>query len=152
MMSSHSFGVTGSLPRMYLLTASILFLASRSTGRWMASFQSRASFSPLPLPFWPPPSGAVVAGTGCPCAERVRPRTIAKKRKLRKARERRKGDIVRVLDRAGREWWNRDYPGRQSPLTGENQIMLRGRYDTGPAPRGRSAVRPIVVDEWRGRG
>src|SRR5262249_50957137 len=68
----------------------------------MVSFQSRSSFS-LPLPFLPVPTppGAEVVATW-PCAEMVRPRTRPKRRRPMRARERRKGDIVRVLDEAGR--------------------------------------------------
>ena len=68
MMSSQNFAVIGFLtlsPWRYLLTASILFFASRSTGRVIGSFQSRSSFSLPSLPFFL--VGTAVAGaTGCP--------------------------------------------------------------------------------------
>ena len=107
------------------------------------------------LPFLPTTPGAVpvTAGTGWPWAVMVRPKTTPKKTRPTRARERRKGDIVRPRAAGGpREWWNRDYPGRPRPPTREKPIMLRGRSSAGPVTNDRTAGMPIVVDERRGRG
>src|SRR5262245_38631836 len=105
----------------------------------MVSFQSRSSFSPF-LPFLPGTAGAVGVATGWPWADMVSPKTMAQNRRPTRARERRKGDIVRPRAAGGpRELWNRDYPGRRRPLTGENEIMLRGRFAPGPVINDRTA-------------
>ena len=150
MMSSQILGVmVPSLPCRYLLTASILFLASRSTGRKMASFQSRSSFS-LPSFFLAPgPTGTatVPATRGWASADRVTART-ATRRTSPKAARRRGRVMVRVLELAAEAPGvveSKLWPGRMRADKGKPHHVTR------PSPGGR-ARHPIVVDEAGGGG